>query len=94
MKVATATYELTDAQENLRMAQEIINRDLMYAGRRAEEHLDHSSPAGFCHKLYNTQPGRYFTRNSKPGDHHHGQQRSRRHSGSGHRAGSDRPHQH
>lgn len=32
MKVAAATYELTDAQENLRMAQEIINRDLMFAG--------------------------------------------------------------
>lgn len=32
MKIATTTYELTDAQENLRTAQEIINRDLMYAG--------------------------------------------------------------
>lgn len=32
MKVATATYELTDAQQNLRTAHEFINRDLMNAG--------------------------------------------------------------
>lgn len=32
MKVTTATYEITDAQENLRIAQEYINRDLMNAG--------------------------------------------------------------
>jgi prepilin-type N-terminal cleavage/methylation domain-containing protein len=32
MKIATATYEITDAQENLRIAQEYINRDLMNAG--------------------------------------------------------------
>lgn len=32
ISIATATYELTDAQESLRTAQEIINRDLMNAG--------------------------------------------------------------
>ncbi len=32
MKVATTTYEITDAQQNLRTAQEFINRDLMNAG--------------------------------------------------------------
>lgn len=32
LKVASATYHLTDAQENLRIAQEYINRDLMNAG--------------------------------------------------------------
>jgi prepilin-type N-terminal cleavage/methylation domain-containing protein len=32
MKVAASTFELTDAQENLRTAQEFINRDLLNAG--------------------------------------------------------------
>jgi prepilin-type N-terminal cleavage/methylation domain-containing protein len=32
MNISTATYELTDAQQNLRTAQEYINRDLMNAG--------------------------------------------------------------
>ncbi len=32
MKISTATYELTEAQENLRIAQEFINRDLINAG--------------------------------------------------------------
>jgi type II secretory pathway pseudopilin PulG len=32
MQVANATYELTDAWENLRISQEYINRDLMNAG--------------------------------------------------------------
>lgn len=32
LSIATATYELTDAQESLRTAQEYINRDLMNAG--------------------------------------------------------------
>jgi prepilin-type N-terminal cleavage/methylation domain-containing protein len=32
MNVSTANYELTDAQQNLRAAQEYINRDLMNAG--------------------------------------------------------------
>jgi prepilin-type N-terminal cleavage/methylation domain-containing protein len=32
MKVTTATYEMTDAQETLRIAQEYVNRDLMNAG--------------------------------------------------------------
>lgn len=32
LKITTATYELTDAQENLRIVQEYINRDLMNAG--------------------------------------------------------------
>ncbi len=32
LKVATATYEITDSQESLRIAQEYINRDLMNAG--------------------------------------------------------------
>ncbi len=32
MRVASTTYELTDAQESLRTAQEYINRDLMNAG--------------------------------------------------------------
>lgn len=32
IKVATSSYELTDAQENLRIAHEFISRDLMSAG--------------------------------------------------------------
>jgi Tfp pilus assembly protein PilW len=32
MQISKATYELTDAQENLRIAQEYINRDLLNAG--------------------------------------------------------------
>ena len=32
ISIATVTYELTDAQESLRIAQEFINRDLMSAG--------------------------------------------------------------
>lgn len=32
MIISSTTYELTDAQENLRFAQEFINRDLMNAG--------------------------------------------------------------
>src|SRR5688572_13083075 len=32
MKVAMTTYELTDAQQNLRTAHEFINRDVMNAG--------------------------------------------------------------
>lgn len=32
MKVANATYEMTDVQETLRTAQEYVNRDLMNAG--------------------------------------------------------------
>lgn len=32
MKVAMVTYEMTDAQQNMRTAQEFINRDLMNAG--------------------------------------------------------------
>lgn len=32
MSISTATYELTDAQESLRTAQEFINRDLISAG--------------------------------------------------------------
>jgi prepilin-type N-terminal cleavage/methylation domain-containing protein len=32
MKLNATTYELTDAQENLRIAQEYLNRDLMNAG--------------------------------------------------------------
>jgi prepilin-type N-terminal cleavage/methylation domain-containing protein len=32
MKIAATTYEMTDAQQNMRTAQEFINRDLMNAG--------------------------------------------------------------
>src|SRR3977135_1017011 len=32
IRVSKTTYELTDAQENLRTAQEYVNRDLMNAG--------------------------------------------------------------
>ena len=32
MKVAMSTYEMTDAQQNLRTAQEFINRDILNAG--------------------------------------------------------------
>jgi len=32
LKITTATYEMTDAQESLRVAQEYINRDLMNSG--------------------------------------------------------------
>ena len=36
--VATTSYELTDAQESLRTAQEYINHDLMNAGDGLKEH--------------------------------------------------------
>src|SRR5689334_7351147 len=32
LTISTTTYEMTDAQENLRIAQEFINRDLIEAG--------------------------------------------------------------
>lgn len=47
MKVATATYEMTDAQQNLRTAQEFINRDLMNAGDGLESISNIRVPAAF-----------------------------------------------
>jgi prepilin-type N-terminal cleavage/methylation domain-containing protein len=48
MKVASSTYELTDAQENLRTAQEIINRDLMCAGEGLKSISTIRAPATFA----------------------------------------------
>src|SRR3984893_13596350 len=47
MKVATATYEMTDAQQSLRTAQEFINRDLINAGDGLESISNIRVPTAF-----------------------------------------------
>ena len=47
MKVAMTTYELTDAQQNLRIAHEFINRDLMNAGDGLESISNVRVPLAF-----------------------------------------------
>lgn len=47
IKVATVTYELTDAQQNLRTAHEFIGRDLMNAGDGLENIGNIRVPAAF-----------------------------------------------
>lgn len=47
MNISTANYELTDAQQNLRTAQEYINRDLMNAGDGLKSMSEIRVPTGF-----------------------------------------------
>jgi prepilin-type N-terminal cleavage/methylation domain-containing protein len=47
MNISTANYELTDAQQNLRTAQEYINRDLMNAGDGLKGMSEIRVPTGF-----------------------------------------------
>ncbi len=56
MKVATTTYELTDAQQNLRTAQEFINRDLMNAGDGLESISNIRIPQGFVTSYITLSP--------------------------------------
>ncbi len=56
LKVTTATYELTDAQENLRIAQEYINRDLMNAGDGLKSISTIRVPQGFVTKYLTLNP--------------------------------------
>ena len=51
ISIATATYELTDAQESLRTAQEFINRDLMSAGDGLRNMANIPVTKTFVHKL-------------------------------------------
>lgn len=57
MKVATSTYELTDAQQNLRTAQEFINRDLMNAGDGLESISTIRVPLAFMSSYITLTPG-------------------------------------
>ena len=64
MKVATTTYEMTDAQENLRTAQEFINRDLMNAGDGLESISNIRVPQAFVTNYITLNP---VTTPSTPG---------------------------
>lgn len=64
MKVVTATYELTDAQQNLRTAQEFINRDLMSAGDGLESISNIRVPLAFVTSYITLNP---VTTPSTPG---------------------------
>jgi Tfp pilus assembly protein PilW len=57
MKVATTTYEVTDAQQNLRTAQEFINRDLMNAGDGLESIITVRVPLAFMSSYITLTPG-------------------------------------
>ncbi|MCP9495559.1 MAG: prepilin-type N-terminal cleavage/methylation domain-containing protein [Pyrinomonadaceae bacterium MAG19_C2-C3] len=62
LKVSTATYELTDAQGNLRFAQEYIARDLLVAGDAMQQRGGIRLPVGFINSfisrdLYNASGG-------------------------------------
>jgi prepilin-type N-terminal cleavage/methylation domain-containing protein len=56
MKVATVTYEMTDAQQNLRTAQEFINRDLMNAGDGLESISNIRVPTAFVTSYITLNP--------------------------------------
>ena len=56
MKVATVTYEMTDAQQNLRTAQEFISRDLMNAGDGLESISNIRSPQAFVTSYVTLNP--------------------------------------
>lgn len=62
LKVSRVTYELTGAQENLRFAQEYINRDLLIAGDAMQQKGGIRLPVGFLNSfitsdLYNASGG-------------------------------------
>lgn len=56
LKVASTTYELTDAQESLRTAQEYINRDLMNAGDALTSINNIKAPRTFVSKYLTVAP--------------------------------------
>ena len=56
MKVATTTYEMTDAQQNMRTAQEFINRDLMNAGDGLESISNIRVPQAFVTSYITLNP--------------------------------------
>lgn len=56
MKVATTTYELTDAQQNMRTAHEFINRDLVNAGDGLESISNIRVPSAFVTSYITLNP--------------------------------------
>jgi prepilin-type N-terminal cleavage/methylation domain-containing protein len=70
MKVAATTYEMTDAQQNLRTAQEFINRDLLNAGDGLESISNIIVPAAFVTSYITLNPlptlGIFTTDNNVP----------------------------
>jgi len=56
MKVAATTYELTDAQQNMRTAQEFINRDLINAGDGLESISNIRVPLAFVTSYVTLNP--------------------------------------
>ena len=56
MKVASTTYEMTDAQQNMRTAQEFINRDLMNAGDGLESISNIRVPLAFVNSYITLSP--------------------------------------
>jgi prepilin-type N-terminal cleavage/methylation domain-containing protein len=56
MKVATVTYEMTDAQQNLRIAHEFISRDLMNAGDGLENISNIRVPQAFVTSYITLNP--------------------------------------
>jgi type IV pilus assembly protein PilW len=64
MKVAATTYELTDAQQNMRTAQEFINRDLINAGDGLESISNIRVPQAFVTSYITLNP---VTTPSTPG---------------------------
>jgi prepilin-type N-terminal cleavage/methylation domain-containing protein len=56
MKVAMTTYEMTDAQQNMRTAQEFINRDLMNAGDGLESISNIRVPQAFVTSYVTLNP--------------------------------------
>lgn len=64
MKVATISYEMTDAQQNMRTAQEFISRDLMNAGDGLESTSNIRVPLAFVNSYITLNP---VTNPSTPG---------------------------
>jgi type IV pilus assembly protein PilW len=56
MMIATASYEMTDAQESLRTAQEYINRDLMNAGDGLKSIVTIRAPLAFVNNYLTLTP--------------------------------------
>jgi Tfp pilus assembly protein PilW len=56
MRVAMTTYEMTDAQQNMRTAQEFINRDLMNAGDGLESISNIRVPQAFVTSYITLNP--------------------------------------
>lgn len=56
MQITTANYEMTDAQENLRIAQEYITRDLMNAGDGLKSISTIRVPSGFVTSYLTRNP--------------------------------------